>query len=156
MDVDLAEKLFVCIIMIVTAVGVRFCCRRMGPSGSWASLFIFPLLFHWPLIMGFMNYSFALGLMLLCFGFWLRAETDSLWWWLAFALTVPLLTLSHPVPLLMLLLLCGYDFLTARIFGGGKQSIAAPSAHAADACTWISDVCPCLSTALFGPFAQQP
>ncbi len=112
-SLDLAEKLFICIIIVATAAGVRLCCGSMGGTGPWASLFIVPLLFHWSLAMGFLNYAFGLALMLLCFHFWLRAQSGKRFWWMGFLLLLPVLTLTHPVPLLMLFILCAYDLATA-------------------------------------------
>ena len=113
-DINLAEKLFVCLILIVTAGGVRLCCRQIGPSGAWASLFVVPLLLHWPLMMGYMNYALGLGLMLVAFGLWISAGSAarSAGYWAAFALVLLVLVFTHPVPLMMLLLLCTYDLLT--------------------------------------------
>ncbi len=76
MDIDLADKLFVCLIAVCTAVGIRWSCVSLGPGGKWASLFVFPLLLHWPLMMGFMNYSLGLGLLFVIYGCWLRATRD--------------------------------------------------------------------------------
>jgi len=129
MDIDLAEKLFVCLVIVATAYGVRVCCLQMGPSGGWASLFVVPLLLHWPLMMGYMNYAFGLGLMLICFWLWMRAGTGgrSARDWTAFALTVALLTFSHPVPLMMLLLLCGYDLATRVGWARWKRQAQPPA-----------------------------
>jgi hypothetical protein len=44
MDINLGEKLFVCLVIAGTAFAVRLCCVQMGPSGGWASLFVMPLL----------------------------------------------------------------------------------------------------------------
>ena len=117
-DIDLAEKLFVCLVLILTAFGVRWCCQHIGAGGASASLFAMPLLLHWPLMMGFMNYAFGLGLLLVAFSLWLRMERDgvSRWWWSAFAALVVLMMFTHPVTLLMLLLLCGYDLLTQIVW----------------------------------------
>ena len=76
-------------------------------------------------MMGFMNFSLGLGLMFLCFAMWLHADKEGAGpaWLAPFALTVLLLTFTHPVPLLMLLLLCGYDLLTLSVCGRKARPI---------------------------------
>ena len=59
---DLAEKILICLIFVCTAYGFRYCARSMGPSGDLLSLCMVPLVLHWSLVMGFLNYSLAVGL----------------------------------------------------------------------------------------------
>jgi hypothetical protein len=108
-SVDTADEIFVCLIVLATALGVRLCCTYLGPGGGWVSFGVFPLLFHWSLLMGFMNYSLGLGLMLINFGLWLRATDGRRAAWAGFVLLALLLTVTHPVALLLLLMLCGWD-----------------------------------------------
>ncbi|HEV2273417.1 MAG TPA: hypothetical protein VGR96_04590 [Acidobacteriaceae bacterium] len=106
---DLAEKLLVCIILLTTAYSFRFCARSLGPSGSLLSLCAVPLLLHWSLMMGFLNYSLGVGLFFLAAGLWIRAAQGQNRLWLLFVMAVVLLTLTHPVPLLLLIAFCGLD-----------------------------------------------
>ena len=106
---DLAEKLLVCLIFVCTAYGVRYCARSLGPSGDLLSLCVAPLLLHWSLVMGFLNYSLAVGLFFLAAGLWCRAASGSRRLWLFFALVSLLLALTHPIPLLLLILFCLLD-----------------------------------------------
>jgi hypothetical protein len=108
---DLAEKLLICIIFVCTAYGFRYCARSLGPSGDLLSLCMVPLLLHWSLVMGFLNYSLAIGLFFLAAGLWCRAAAGYNRLWLLFALVSFLLALTHPIPLLLLIVFCSLDLL---------------------------------------------
>jgi hypothetical protein len=111
---DLAEKMLICIIFVCTAYSVRYCARSLGPSGDLLSLCAIPLVLHWSLVMGFLNYSLAAGLFFLAVGLWCRAaERPRLW--SVFALVCFLLALTHPIPLLLLIVFCWLDLLI-RLF----------------------------------------
>ncbi len=112
---DLAEKRLICIIFLCTGVGVRYCARAMGPSGDVLALCAIPLLLHWSVGMGFLNYSLAVGLFFLAAGFWCRRR------WLWVAVISVLLALTHPIPLLLLIVFCSLDLLI-RWFQGAKLS----------------------------------
>lgn len=106
----MADKLLVCLIFITTACGFRYLARFLGPSGDMMSLFIIPLLLNWPLGMGFYNYCLAIGMALWALGFWYRAvQQRSHRLWVAFLITVILMVLTHPVPLLLIYVLVGVD-----------------------------------------------
>jgi hypothetical protein len=107
---DTAEKILICLIFVCTAYSVRYCARAMGPSGDWLSLCAIPLVLHWSLVMGFLNYSLAAGLFFLAAGLWCRAA-EQLRLWLFFALACFLLALTHPIPLLLLIVFCSLDLL---------------------------------------------
>ena len=122
LSLDLAEKIFICLIFVLTASSFRYCARSIGPGGDLLSLCMVPLVLHWSVVMGFLNYSLAIGLFFLAAGLWIRAgqttgrNTDltcgsagKTWLWLLFAITVVVLTLTHPVPLLLLIAFCGLD-----------------------------------------------
>ena len=125
---DLAEKLLICIIFICTAYGFRYCARSLGPSGDLLSLCMVPLVLHWSLVMGFLNYSFAVGLFFLAAGFWCRATAGKWRLWLSFAIVSLLLALTHPIPLLLLILFCSLDLLI-RLFQGYRSSLEAESSR---------------------------
>jgi hypothetical protein len=114
LSIDAAEKILICLIFICTAYSVRYCARAMGPSGDWLSLCVVPLVLHWSLVMGFLNYSLAAGLFFLAVGLWCRA-TEQLGLWLFFMLACFLLALTHPIPLLLLIIFCLLDLLI-RLF----------------------------------------
>ncbi len=118
---DLAEKLLICIIFLCTAFGFRYCARSMGPSGDLLSLCMVPLVLHWSLVMGFLNYSLAVGLFFLAAGLWCRAAAGKPMLWLSFAIVSFLLALTHPIPLLLLIVFCALDLLI-RILQGYRLS----------------------------------
>ena len=103
-SIAMAEKVIVCSIFCVQAIGFRFLARSVGRSGVTASLWIFPLLLNWPLGMGFMNFELSLGM-----GFWALG----LWWRirnifhrtyaLGFLTLIVVMTITHPVPILFVL-----------------------------------------------------
>jgi hypothetical protein len=111
MPIDLAEKLLICGIFLCTAYGFRYCARSLGPRGDLLSLSMIPLVLHWSLMMGFLNYSLAVGLFFLAAGLWVRAATGQNRLWLLFALISFLLALTHPIPLLLLIVFCALDLM---------------------------------------------
>ncbi len=112
---DAAEKIFAVLIILCFGYGLRFCALGCGRAGGVVSLFAAPLLLHWALMMGFMNYSLALGLFLFAAGCWQRAVGGRPGWWALFAVLVSLLTVTHPVPLLILTALCVFDLLLRAV-----------------------------------------
>lgn len=110
LPLDVAEKVLVCLIFVCTAYGARYCARAMGPGGDWLALCMVPLVLHWSLVMGFLNYSLAVGLFFLAAGLWCRAE-ERMRLWIYFALTCVLLALTHPIPLLLVIIFCCLDLL---------------------------------------------
>ncbi len=115
---DLAEKLLICIAFACTAYGVRYCARSLGPSGELVSLSAVPLVLHWSLGMGFLNYSLAVGLFFLAAGLWCRASGRL---WPGYAATSLLLAFTHPIPLLMLIVFCVLDLLI-RLLRGSRSA----------------------------------
>jgi hypothetical protein len=115
---DLAEKLFICGIFLCTAYGFRYCARSLGPSGDLLSLAMVPIVLHWSLVMGFLNYSLAVGLFFLAAGLWVRAATGQSRLWILFAVISLLLAFTHPIPLLLLILFCGLDLLLRLLQAG--------------------------------------
>jgi hypothetical protein len=106
----IAEKSFVAVILLVNALGFRFLARQLGTSAPVVSLWILPLLLSWALGSGFLNFCFAAGVLFIAYGLYLRLAgrlTRSAITGYSAALFV--LVLSHPVPLLMLLLLLAGD-----------------------------------------------
>jgi uncharacterized protein YhhL (DUF1145 family) len=106
---DLAEKLFVCSIVLCLGYGVRFSARQIGTAGNWVTLFCTPLLLAWPLMMGFFNFTLGVGLALLAAAFWQRIPERGARSLAALTGVLAVLTFSHPIPLLLLFLLCCLD-----------------------------------------------
>jgi hypothetical protein len=131
----MAEKLFIVIIFLTQAFGFRFLARRLGAQASIVSLWMLPLLFSWSLGGGFLNCCFATGVMLWSYGVWtlLGAQhppgrTASLL--LAYAFTLAVLVLSHPVPLMVLLLFTASDLLLRVLTAPARWRSSAPQAAA--------------------------
>ncbi len=118
---DLAEKVFVCLVFLLTAYGFRYCARSLGPSGDLLSLCMVPLVLDWSLVMGFLNYSLAVGLFFLAVGLWIRAAEGQYRLWFLFVVVIAVLTLTHPVPLLLLIAFCGLD-LVIRVLQDRSRS----------------------------------
>jgi hypothetical protein len=106
---DLAEKVLICLIFVCTAYGFRYCARSLGPSGDLLSLCMIPLVLHWSVVMGFLNYSLAVALFFLAAGLWCRADAGRVPLWVLFALVSFLLAFTHPIPLLLLIVFCSLD-----------------------------------------------
>ena len=117
---DLAEKILICIVFLCTAYGFRYCARSLGPSGDLLSLCMIPLVLHWSLVMGFLNYSLAVGLFFLAVGLWNRAAGPFRLW--LFALVSLLLALTHPIPLLLLIIFCSLD-LSIRLLQSSRLTL---------------------------------
>jgi hypothetical protein len=132
----MAEKLFIAIIFLTQAFGFRFLARRLGghaASVPIACLWMLPLLFSWSLGGGFLNCCFATGVALWAYGVWTLlgspgrvSRTGPL---LAYALSLAVLVLSHPVPLLVLLLFTASDLLL-RVAGRERWQSLGPQAVA--------------------------
>jgi hypothetical protein len=112
----MAEKFVVCLILLLTAFGFRFLSRSVGGSGGAAmSLWVVPLALSWPLFMGFHNYCLSLSFSLWAWAIWLRAAGKRRsGFTIGFLLLVALIVFTHPVPLLLLLVVVTAD-LTVRI-----------------------------------------
>ena len=102
----IAEKSFVVAILLVNALGFRMLARQLGDSATAVSPWILPLLLSWALGSGFLNFCFAAGVLFVAYALYLRLSSELRAGPLAaYVAALLLLVLSHPVPLLMLLLL---------------------------------------------------
>lgn len=101
-----AEKSFVAAILLTNAIGFRFLARQLGGSAASIAPWILPLLLSWPLGSGFFNFCFAAGMLFFALGLYVRAlhalTARVIWLYIG---VLFLLILSHPVPLLALILL---------------------------------------------------
>ncbi len=107
----IAEKSFVAAILLVSAFGFRFLARELGGRRAPAvSLWILPLLLSWALGSGFLNFCFAAGMLFFAYGLYLRYNAQPRPGTLvAYIFALFLLVLSHPVPLMLLVLLLACD-----------------------------------------------
>ncbi|HEY0785219.1 MAG TPA: hypothetical protein VGD62_05060 [Acidobacteriaceae bacterium] len=123
-----AEKLFVTMVVLNTALGFRFLARRLGDHAALASLWMVPLLLTWSMGGGLLNFSFAIGVAYWAFAFWTMLHPAGSPRALAgFVVALAVLVLSHPVPLLVLCAFVGADlllvWLEARRFGRPMQGL---------------------------------
>jgi hypothetical protein len=109
---SMAEKLAVCLILVVSGFGFRFAARSFGSKYESVSFWALPLFLSWPLFMGFHNFCLSTGLCLWCLGLWSRSIKDPTRAnCLAFCVFSAAVTLTHPVPLLFLNAFCALDLL---------------------------------------------
>ncbi len=113
---DVAEKLFVIIVVTNSALGFRFLARCLArasgasiENASAASLWMIPLLITWSLGAGFFNFCFAIGTMFWALGFYTLLPSAAAL--AAFVLALFVLVFSHPVPLMVLILFLAADLL---------------------------------------------
>jgi hypothetical protein len=105
-----AEKCMACLILVITAFGIRFLAQAVGKNSGVMSLWIIPVSLSWPLFMGFHNYCLSLGFGLWALGLWFRAtRADNRVLYLLFLLTIVLILFTHPVPLLFVLAIVAGD-----------------------------------------------
>ena len=106
----LAEKCMVCLILASTAFGFRYLASAVGRNGKVLSLWIFPIALSWPLLMGFHNFCLSMSFVLWSLGLWFRAvKTERAAYRVLFLLSVAIVAMTHPVPLLFLLGITGAD-----------------------------------------------
>ncbi len=115
-----ADKLVICLYVVLFLFGFRFLARSLGPSGDAASLLAIPYVLNWPLGMGFVNFCLSLALTCWALGLWCRVaqqpesprNTRRL---VGFAILAWVIMFTHPVPLLFLLGFCSIE-LCLRVF----------------------------------------
>ncbi len=112
----LADRLVICAYLVLFLTGFHALARALGPSGraaDRATLLATVLLLNWPLGMGFVNYCLSLALSLWALAVWFRRPAGTpLRRGIAFLWLVVLITLAHPVPLLLVLGMCALDLLS--------------------------------------------
>jgi hypothetical protein len=66
------EKIFLMLIIVLSAVGYRKLVKTIEPSSVWLSWLYFPFLLSFPFLLGFYNFSFALAILPWWLSFWIR------------------------------------------------------------------------------------
>lgn len=95
----LAEKVFVCLILISFAFGLRYLMTALGENGVVFSLFGLCLLLNWSLSMGFESYVFSLSLGFWALGVWARIRfAPAIGLRCAFVGLLAVMSLTHSVP----------------------------------------------------------
>lgn len=67
-----AEKVLLSGYLLLLPAALLYGMRSVRPEAAWLAMLGFPLLASFPFHMGFYNYCYGLGLMLVALGFWLR------------------------------------------------------------------------------------
>ena len=122
---DLAEKVFACLVIVCLALGLKLSAQEAGPRGPWIAALCTPVLLGWPLMMGFFNFTLAIALVLFCLAFWQRIPRRGGRAFAAFFVTLAILTFTHPIPLLLLILICAADLAFSLGFRPPQQSVSA-------------------------------
>ncbi len=121
----LADRLVLCVYLVLFVFGFRYLAQKVGSSADLCTLLALLLALNWSTGMGFLNYCLSLALVFWAMGLWLRFTEIWLGARLVFLLLVAAITLTHPVPLLVLLTFCGVDWLRRLVFrdkpGGDSQ-----------------------------------
>ncbi|NIJ09081.1 hypothetical protein FHS31_002713 [Sphingomonas vulcanisoli] len=136
---ELGLKLIVITIPAMVTFGILWIAREAHGRVPPTALFALPLAYGFPLIWGFLNYSFAMALALNAFALWLRLGRMGLYRWrnILFVPIGLLLTVAHVFGWATLCLLCyaaevvrarddGRSFFTSLFWGGIKTLALAP------------------------------
>jgi hypothetical protein len=107
----LADRLMVCVYLLLFVFGFRFLAQAIGPSADRATLLVMLIALNWSVGIGFLNYCLSLAMVFWAIGIWLRFSRLGLAARFGFLLLVAAITLTHPVPLLILFTFCALDLL---------------------------------------------
>ena len=98
-SLEMADKLFVCLCVVLFALSTRALMRAAGATSPWAPLLALPVLLNWPLMMGFASYSLAVCLACFAMAAWCAgAGRPSLRQRAIFLALLVALVLTHPIP----------------------------------------------------------
>ena len=116
-----ADRVVVCGYVISFVLGFRYAARALGANFGVTSLLASALTLNWALGMGFANFCLSLSFALWAIGLWLRTGSGAEWGRrTGFLALLVVITLTHPVPLLLVLSFCGLDLL-CRFFATRKS-----------------------------------
>ncbi len=116
-----ADRLFVCLYIILLACGFRYLLCVLNPRATAMAVLIFPFVFNKFLYLGFYNFVLGIALSVILCAFWLRDPMRLMGWrrrW--FLALVVLLLLTHPVPLLVAYIVMGVHLLILIVTTAGK------------------------------------
>ena len=132
----LADRLVVCGYIAIFLLGFRYLARAIGPEADRATLVATLLVLNWALGMGFVNYCLSLGFAMWSIGLWLRLPAHrGLRLRALFLGSIVLVTLSHPVPLLLVLAFCALDLAGRWVMGHRASKESGPRSLIHDAIT---------------------
>lgn len=126
----LSEKLLLCVYIFVFGLGFRYLVESVAERGSPWALAGIPFCMHILVYMGFLNYSFAVALVLFLCGMWIRFSDRFTIGRVAALLAGLVLTmLTHPIPVAVFLLFSGLYFTIGLV-----QEAAAAAWHWKGSC----------------------
>jgi hypothetical protein len=106
---ELATKLIVIAIVIITSAGMLLVSREAHGCIQTTALFALPLAYCYPFLFGFVNFCLTMGLSLIALAVWMRLGSTGCIKWRAslFAIIAPALWLSHEEGWFLFCLMCG-------------------------------------------------
>jgi hypothetical protein len=106
---ELAIKLIVIGIVIITSAGMLLVSREAHGRIQTTALFALPLAYCYPFLFGFVNFCLTMGLSLIALAIWMRLGSTGCIRWRAslFAIIAPALWLSHAEGWFLFCLMCG-------------------------------------------------
>jgi hypothetical protein len=105
---EVSEKLLLCGYILLFGLGFRYLVESVAERGSPWILAGIPFSMHMLVYMGFLNYSFAVALLLILCGLWIRYSGHLTKGRVALLLAGLVLTLlTHPIPVAVFLLFIG-------------------------------------------------
>jgi hypothetical protein len=120
----LADRLIICAYVVSFVFGFRYLARALGPSADTTTLLATLLILNWSLGMGFVNFCLSLSFVFWALGLWLRFADSRILPRIGFLLLVAAITLTHPVPLLLLLGFCAIDLLQRLPLSANNRKLA--------------------------------
>jgi hypothetical protein len=111
-----ADRLVVCLYVILIACGFRYLLRVLNPRSAGMAVLVYPFIFNKFVYLGFYNFVLATaGALILC-AYWLRDPSRlSGWRRIGFLMLVVLVLLAHAVPLLVAFMLISTHLLISII-----------------------------------------
>ncbi len=104
----LAERVFLCLYTVVMALGFRFLLRALNARSGALAVCIVPFVLHKFIYLGFYQFSLGAALALIACGEYLRDPAGLRGWRrVRFLALLAVIMLSHPIPLLAVLLVIG-------------------------------------------------
>lgn len=164
-----ADRLVICGYVASFVLGFRYAARAIGPNSNVTTMLASLLVLNWALGMGFANFCLSLSFGFWAIGLWLRTGAGlELRKRLAFLALLLLITLTHPVPLLLVLGFCGLDLVCRWAAARAAWRTLAPSEIRTGAVTVALGACYMLyvkaftvahpleqRTPVYGTFAQH-
>jgi hypothetical protein len=137
MPMLLADRIIICIYLVSFVFGFRYLASAIGPSADLMTLLATLLLLNWPLGMGFVNFCLSLSIAFWAIGLWLRvAGTPKRGARIGFLVLATMTMLTHPVPLILLLVVSGTISIMRFVHKpGGEKERHVPSNLIADVLT---------------------